>query len=71
MRRRSMSRFSWNSSATPMDIDGKSSEFARKKPELVSKGMAEFTKPQYRIDILESRHARRPRRRRRCAFTGL
>jgi tagatose 1,6-diphosphate aldolase len=34
-------------------IDGKSAEFARKKPELVSKGMAEFTKPQYRIDILK------------------
>jgi tagatose 1,6-diphosphate aldolase len=34
-------------------IDGKSPEFARKKPELVSKGMAEFTKPQYRIDILK------------------
>jgi tagatose 1,6-diphosphate aldolase len=34
-------------------LDGKSSEFARKKPELVSKGMAEFTKPQYRIDILK------------------
>jgi tagatose 1,6-diphosphate aldolase len=34
-------------------IDTKSSEFARKKPELVSKGMAEFSKPQYRIDILK------------------
>ena len=34
-------------------VDGKSAEFARKKPELVSKGMAEFTKPQYRIDILK------------------
>jgi tagatose 1,6-diphosphate aldolase len=34
-------------------IDGKSADFARKKPELVSEGMAEFTKPQYRIDILK------------------
>jgi tagatose 1,6-diphosphate aldolase len=34
-------------------IDGKSAEFARKKPELVSNGMAEFSKPQYRIDILK------------------
>jgi tagatose 1,6-diphosphate aldolase len=34
-------------------IDTKSAEFARKKPELVSKGMAEFSKPQYRIDILK------------------
>jgi tagatose 1,6-diphosphate aldolase len=34
-------------------MDPKSPEFARKKPELVSKGMAEFSKPQYRIDILK------------------
>jgi tagatose 1,6-diphosphate aldolase len=34
-------------------VDTKSPEFARKKPELVSKGMAEFSKPQYRIDILK------------------
>jgi tagatose 1,6-diphosphate aldolase len=34
-------------------IDSKSPEFARKKPELVSNGMTEFTKPQYRIDILK------------------
>jgi len=34
-------------------MDTKSPEFARKKPELVSKGMAEFSKPQYRIDILK------------------
>ena len=34
-------------------LDSKSSEFARQKPELVSKGMAEFSKPQYRIDILK------------------
>jgi tagatose 1,6-diphosphate aldolase len=34
-------------------LDPKSPEFARKKPELVRKGMAEFSKPQYRIDILK------------------
>ena len=34
-------------------MDSKSPEFARKKPELVSNGMAEFSKPQYRIDILK------------------
>jgi tagatose 1,6-diphosphate aldolase len=34
-------------------VESGSPEFARKKPELVSKGMAEFTKPQYRIDILK------------------
>src|SRR6202000_2756019 len=34
-------------------MDSKSPEFAPKKPELVSKGMSEFSKPQYRIDILK------------------
>lgn len=34
-------------------MDIKSPEFARKKPELVSKGMSEFSKPQYHIDILK------------------
>jgi len=33
--------------------DEKTIEFARKKPELVTKSMAEFSKPQYGIDVLK------------------
>ncbi len=34
-------------------LDDKSAEFARSKPEIVTHGMAEFSKPQYRVDILK------------------
>jgi tagatose 1,6-diphosphate aldolase len=34
-------------------IEGSSIEFARLKPEVVTQGIAEFSKPQYRVDILK------------------
>jgi tagatose 1,6-diphosphate aldolase len=34
-------------------LDDKGAEFAKSKPEVVAKGMAEFSKPQYRVDVLK------------------
>src|SRR5580704_2760207 len=34
-------------------LDEKGDEFARVKPEVVSAGIAEFSKPQYRVDVLK------------------
>jgi len=34
-------------------MEDKGIEFARVKPEVVSKGMAEFSKPEYRVDVLK------------------
>ena len=34
-------------------IDDKSMEFARIKPEVVARGMEEFSKPRYRVDVLK------------------
>jgi tagatose 1,6-diphosphate aldolase len=34
-------------------VDEKGIEFARKKPEIVTKSMAEFSKPQYGVDVLK------------------
>jgi len=35
------------------NVDEKGIEFARKKPEIVTRSMAEFSKPQYGVDILK------------------
>ncbi|HEY3824866.1 MAG TPA: tagatose 1,6-diphosphate aldolase [Bryobacteraceae bacterium] len=37
----------------PQGGDEKGFEFAKKKPEIVTKSMAEFSKPQYRVDVLK------------------
>ena len=37
----------------PQGGDEKGIEYARKKPEIVTKSMAEFTKPQYKVDVLK------------------
>lgn len=34
-------------------MDDKGAEFARIKPEVVTQGMAEFSKPEYRVDVLK------------------
>src|SRR6202790_1902721 len=35
------------------NVDEKSIEYARKKPEIVSRSMEEFSKPQYAVDVLK------------------
>jgi tagatose 1,6-diphosphate aldolase len=35
------------------EMDEKSREFAKVKPEIVTRSMAEFSKPQYRVDVLK------------------
>ena len=37
----------------PQGGDEKGLEFAKKKPEIVTKSMEEFSKPQYRVDVLK------------------
>src|SRR6201997_4871919 len=37
----------------PQDGDEKGFEYAKKKPEIVTKSMEEFSKPQYKVDVLK------------------
>jgi tagatose 1,6-diphosphate aldolase len=50
---RTTSRSSWRSSPNEEGLDEKGPEFAKKKPELVTAYMQEFTKDQYGVDVLK------------------